>query len=70
MMIDTPFRLKNKKWQSDDFCKSSLCHKNYKARQTPTGKVDFEWKSFHSLAGSIVLPQEFYLSYGFRILTL
>lgn len=64
------FQIEKQKWQSDDLHESSLCHKNYKARQTPSGMVDFEWKSFHSLADGIMRPQAFYLSYNTRIFTL
>lgn len=64
------FQIEKQKWQSDDLHESSLCHKNYKVRQTPTGKVDFEWKSYSLACGRHSAPTRFYLSYVFTILTM
>lgn len=63
-------QIEKQKWQSDDLHESSLCHKNYKVRQTPTRKADFEWKSFSLACGRHSAPTRFYLSYVFTILTM
>ena len=64
------FQIEKQKWQSDDLHESSLCHKNYKVRQTPTRKADFERKSFSLACRRHSAPTRFYLSYVFTILTM
>lgn len=64
------FQIEKQKWQSDDLHESSLCHKNYKVRQTLTRKADFEWKSFSLACRRHSAPTRFYLSYVFTILTM
>ena len=63
-------QIEKQKWQSDDLHESSLCHKNYKVRQTPTRKADFERKSFSLACRRHSAPTRFYLSYVFTILTM
>lgn len=64
------FQIEKQKWQSDDLHESSLCHKNYKVGQTPTGEIDFEWKSYSLACRRHSAPARFYLSYAFRIISL
>ena len=70
MMMDAPFKLKNKNGRAMIYMNHRSAIKTIKFGRLPLGKPILNGRVTHSLADGIVLPQEFYLSYAFRIISL